>query len=118
MWRCGRGAPVHAGRRGARLAPGQLAVALIGFACAGAGFSIVFPAALSTAGRATDAAPGPAIAAVSTAGYFGVLIGPPAIGFLAEAVGLDGALYVVLLSATIAALSRTVGTAARGKGEG
>jgi MFS family permease len=103
---------------GLSLAVGQPAVALIGFACAGAGFSIVFPVALSAAGRAKDAAPGPAIAAVSTAGYFGFLVGPPAIGFLAEAVGLGAALYVVvLLSATIAVLSRTVGAAARGKGE-
>jgi MFS family permease len=103
---------------GLSLTVGQPAVALIGFACAGAGFSIVFPVALSAAGRAKDAAPGPAIAAVSTAGYFGFLVGPPAIGFLAEAVGLGAALYVVvLLSATIAVLSRTVGDAARGKGE-
>ncbi len=62
--------------------------------------------------------PGPAVAAVSTARYSGFLVGPATIGFLAEAVGLGTALYVVgLLSATIAALSRTVGTAARGKGE-
>jgi MFS family permease len=103
---------------GLSLAVGQPAVALVGFACAGAGFSIVLPVALSAAGRAKDAAPGPAIAAVSTAGYLGFLIGPPAIGFLAEAVGLGAALYVVvLLSATIAVLSRTVSTAARGKSE-
>jgi fucose permease len=103
---------------GLSLAVGQPAVALVGFACAGAGFSIVFPVALSAAGRAKGVAPGPAIAAVSTAGYSGFLVGPPAIGFLAEAVGLGTALYVVvLLSATIAVLSRTVGAAARGKGE-
>ena len=101
---------------GLSLTVGQPAVALAGFACAGAGFSIVFPVALSAAGRAKGAAPGPAIAAVSTAGYSGFLVGPPAIGFLAEAVGLGGALYVVvLLSATIALLSRTVEAATRGK---
>jgi len=103
---------------GLSLTVGQPAVALAGFACAGAGFSIVFPVALSAAGRAKGAAPGPAIAAVSTAGYSGFLVGPPAIGFLAEAVGLGGALYVVvLLSATIALLSRTVEAATRGKGD-
>ncbi len=103
---------------GLSLAIAQPAAALVGFACAGAGFSIVFPVALSAAGRARDTAPGPAIAAVSTAGYSGFLAGPPAIGFLAEAVGLGAALCVVVLSsATIAVLSRTVGAATRGKGE-
>lgn len=103
---------------GLSLAIAQPAAALVGFACAGAGFSIVFPVALSAAGRARDTAPGPAIAAVSTAGYSGFLAGPPAIGFLAEAVGLGAALCVVVLSsATIAILSWTVGTATRGKGE-
>ena len=85
---------------GLALAIGQPVVALIGFACAGAGFSIVFPAALSAAGRTEGIAPGPALAAVSTAGYTGFLIGPPAIGFAAEVFGLGGALYIVVALST------------------
>ena len=94
---------------GVALAISQPLVALVGFACAGAGFSIVFPTALSAAGRTEGMAPGPALAAVSTAGYTGFLIGPPAIGFVAELVGLGGALYIVVaLSATVVLLSGTV----------
>ncbi len=93
---------IAAGGLGAALLVGQPVFALIGFACAGAGFSVVFPAALSAAGRAEGTAAGPALAAVSTAGYTGFLVGPPAIGFAAELVGLGGALFVVVgLSAAI-----------------
>jgi MFS family permease len=81
---------------GIALAVAQPLVALFGFACAGAGFSIVFPAALSAAGRAEGIATGPALAAVSTAAYTGFLVGPPFIGFLAEATDLGYALYLVV----------------------
>lgn len=94
---------------GLALAVGQPYVALLGFACAGAGFSIVFPTSLSAAGRTKGMAAGPAIAAVSTTGYFGFLIGPPLIGFVAEPLGLGGALYiVVLLSSAIVLLAGAV----------
>ncbi|MDQ3304219.1 MAG: MFS transporter, partial [Actinomycetota bacterium] len=72
-------------------------------------FSIVFPAALSAAGRTEGIAAGPALAAVSTAGYTGFLIGPPTIGFVAELVGLGGALYIVVaLSTAIVLLAGAV----------
>src|SRR3712207_6879234 len=54
---------------------GDPVFALVGFASAGVGFSIIFPAALSAAGRTKGTAAGPAIAAVATAGYFGFLVG-------------------------------------------
>jgi fucose permease len=94
---------------GAALAVGNPALALVGFACAGAGFSVVFPLALSAAGGTDDVATGPALAAVSTAGYTGFLIGPPAIGFVAEVAGLGTALYLVVgLSTAVFLLSGTV----------
>ena len=94
---------------GVSLAVAHPFAALAGFAGAGLGFSIVFPVALSAAGRTREMPSGQAIAAVSSAGYFGFLVGPPLIGFFAEFAGLGGALYVVVaLSATIALLSRTV----------
>ncbi|MBA2714188.1 MAG: MFS transporter, partial [Rubrobacteraceae bacterium] len=81
------------------------------FACAGAGFSIVFPTALSAAGRTGNMATGPALAAVSTAAYTGFLIGPPFIGFLAELTNLGNALYlVVALSAAIIVFAGAVKT--------
>src|ERR687890_657577 len=93
------------------MAVGQPLVALVGFACAGAGFSIVFPAALSSAGRTEGMATGPALAAVSTAAYTGFLVGPPFIGFLAELTGLGFALYlVVVLSAAIVGFAGAVKT--------
>ena len=99
---------------GVSLAVGQQHVALVGFACAGTGFSIVFPAALSAAGRTKGMAPGPALAAVSTAGYTGFLVGPPAIGFAAELTGLGGALYIVVaLSVATVLLAGAVGTGKR-----
>ena len=101
------GAAVAAGGLGLALATGHPLITLFGFACVGAGFSIVFPIALSAAGRTTGTSAGPAIAAVSTAGYFGFLVGPPAIGFVAEVFGLGTALFiVVILSALIVPLAR------------
>jgi MFS family permease len=101
---------------GVALAAAQPLVALAGFACAGSGFSIIFPTALSAAGRAagrTGGPTGPALAAVTTAAYTGFLVGPPFIGFLAELTGLGYALYlVVTLSAAVAILAGAVDTGA------
>jgi MFS family permease len=109
------GGAVSAVGLGVSLAVAHPVAALVGFGCAGLGFSIVFPAALSAAGRAQSA--GPAIAAVVTAGYFGFLVGPPSIGFVAEAVGLGGALFIVVaLSAAILLLAGSVGRTKSGKG--
>jgi MFS family permease len=95
---------------GVALAAAQPVVALAGFACAGAGFSVVFPTALSAAGR-TSGPTGPALAAVTTAAYTGFLIGPPFIGFLAELTGLGYALYlVVALSTAVIVLAGAVNT--------
>jgi MFS family permease len=100
---------------GAALAIGHPVAALVGFACTGAGFSIVFPLALSAAGRVGTMAPGPALAAVATAGYFGFLVGPPTIGFAAELLSLGGALYlVVILSAAIILLAPAVRKSEKG----
>jgi MFS family permease len=95
---------------GGALVIGHPLAALVGFACAGAGFSVVFPLALSATGRSGGISAGPALASVATAGYFGFLVGPPAIGFVAEALSLGGALFlVVFLSAAVAVLAPTVG---------
>ena len=80
-------------------------VAVIGFACLGAGLSTVVPIVFRAAGQRT-ASPGAGIAAVSTVGYTAFLVGPPAIGFLADAIGLRAALGVVAaLAGLIAALA-------------
>ena len=65
--------------------------AVIGFGLVGIGLSNVVPIIFSSAGYANPDAPGRGIAAVTTMGYFGFLIGPPLIGFIAEGVSLNGA---------------------------
>ena len=109
-----RRGPVTVGRGGAALAGAGLAVALataapvggiVGFALMGAGLSAVFPLTLRAAGADAEGA-GPALAAVSTVGYGGFLIGPPTIGLLADATSLRAALLLVCaLCLTAAALA-------------
>ena len=84
---------------------GRPEVAIVGFGLIGAGLSCIFPVALSAATRTPGMAAGTAIAGVCTIGYLGFLIGPPAIGGLAELFGLPAALgAVVLLFALIVVL--------------
>jgi fucose permease len=77
-----------------------LVVPVLGVAYAGAllwglGISIGFPLAMSAAGETPGRGPS-AIATVATIAYSGFLVGPPLIGSLASATGLDRALWVVL----------------------
>jgi MFS family permease len=82
-------------------------VAVTGFALTGIGLSALFPLMVRAASDRAGDAPGPAIAAVSTAGYGGLVTGPPLVGFLAEATSLRVALAGVLglLCLTAAALA-------------
>jgi MFS family permease len=99
------GGALAAAGLGLTLLIGQPAVAILGFAMVGAGLSCVFPVVLSAAARTPGVPPSAAIAAVCTVGYLGFLVGPPAIGGLAELLGLPAALgLVVALCALIAVL--------------
>ncbi|HEY7261721.1 MAG TPA: MFS transporter [Trebonia sp.] len=89
-----------AGMLAAALAP-DIGVVLAGFALTGLGVANMFPAAMTRAGLVA----GPnGVAAASTLGYAGFLLGPPAIGFLAGAVGLRAGLTTVAALALVAAL--------------
>ncbi|TRV73553.1 MFS transporter [Streptomyces sp. 130] len=69
----------------------------------GLGASLGFPVTVSAAGdHPTDAAA--RVAAVSTAGYGAFLVGPPALGFLADHIGLRLTMTVVLALVAVAAL--------------
>lgn len=82
-------------------------LALIGFAITGIGLANLFPVAIERAG----ALAGPTgVAAASTLGYGGMLLGPPAIGFMADWFSLSAALTSVALLAAVAA---TIGFATR-----
>ncbi|WP_416969763.1 MFS transporter [Streptomyces sp. 4F14] len=105
--RLGRSRTVVAG--GALAAAGMLLgalapafwVALIGFAVAGLGLANLFPVAVERAG----ALAGPhGVAVASTLGYGGMLLGPPAIGFMADWFSLPTALTSVAALAGLAAL--------------
>lgn len=82
------------------LAP-SLWAALLGFAVTGLGLANLFPVAVERAG--TVAGPS-GVALASTFGYSGMLLGPPAIGFMADWFSLPVALTSVALLAAIATL--------------
>jgi len=65
-----------------------LGTALLGFALVGFGTSAVVPLVYSAAGRSARMAAGMALAAVSTIGFLGFLLGPPVIGLVAGATSL------------------------------
>jgi predicted MFS family arabinose efflux permease len=89
-----------------------LTVPLLGVGYAGAllwglGIAIAFPLAMSAAGETPGRGPA-AIAMVATIAYSGFLVGPPLIGTIAHATGLDSALWVVAgLTVGMLALSGT-----------
>ncbi|MFE7644802.1 MFS transporter [Streptomyces phaeoluteigriseus] len=82
------------------LAPAPWA-ALVGYTVAGLGLANLFPVAVERAG--TLAGP-TGVAVASTLGYGGMLLGPPAIGFMADWFSLPTALTSVAALAAIAAL--------------
>ena len=77
--------------------------ALAGFALVGLGFANIVPVLFSAAGRQPGIAPAHGIAAVSSVGYFGLMAGPPLIGFIAEAQSLTWGLLVVIFFAAVVA---------------
>jgi MFS family permease len=65
-----------------------LLTATAGFFLVGFGVSSVVPIVYGLAGRSTTLSASAALAAVSTIGFLGFLIGPPIIGLIAQAVSL------------------------------
>jgi MFS family permease len=78
--------------------------AIVGFACLGAGMAGLVPIVFRASGQLPGMAPGIGLAAVSSTGYLGFLVGPPTIGGLAELIGLPGALVVLVVLAAVVAL--------------
>jgi MFS family permease len=75
----------------------HLITSTAGFLLIGAGISPAIPICYSLAGRSKTMLPGIALATVSSISFFGLLAGPPLIGFVSEAVGLRWALCIVAL---------------------
>ncbi|WP_329289443.1 MFS transporter [Streptomyces pseudovenezuelae] len=91
------------------LAP-SVCAALLGFMITGLGLANLFPVAVERAGRLA----GPdGVAVASTLGYGGMLLGPPAIGFMADWFSLPAALTsVAALAATAAVIAAVTRRAA------
>lgn len=71
--------------------------AIAGFLLVGAGVSSVVPMVYSAAGKSKTMLPGVALAAVSTIGFLGFLIGPPVIGFIAGIATLRASFVLIAL---------------------
>ena len=70
-------------------------MATIGFLIIGFGVSSIIPLMFSTAGKIKEVASGIAIATVSGIGFFGFLMGPPLIGYIAQLAGLQYSFAVI-----------------------
>lgn len=91
------GAALSALGLGLALAVQVPAVAIVGFGMMGLGLAAVVPTLFRAAGSQPGIPASVGIAAVSTMGYGGGLIGPPLIGTMARAVTLRGSLAIVLV---------------------
>lgn len=100
--------PVALARRGGLLAGcamaialvvGDPAVGLLAYILLGAGLSVITPMVFRAAATGGDA--GPALAAVTSTGYLGLLSGPPIIGALASVTSVPTALTLVIVAAAL-----------------
>jgi predicted MFS family arabinose efflux permease len=70
-------------------------IAMAGFLLIGLGAANLVPVLFSAAGRQRTMPPALAIAAVTTTGYAGILAGPAAVGFVAQALGLTTSFWLL-----------------------
>ena len=78
-------------------------VALIGLALVGVGFANVVPILFMAATKVPGVAPAPAIAAVSSLGYLGMVAGPPLVGGITQLSSLSWGLTAVVFGALLLA---------------
>jgi len=92
------------------LASCNAVISIVGYALVGAGLAPVVPILFNAATRVPGTSRAAAIAAVSSIGYSGFMIGPPLIGGLAQAFSLTAAMWVVVLASVLLAIgARKVG---------
>jgi MFS family permease len=87
------------------------AVAMGGFLLIGLGASNIVPVLFRGAGAQRAMPAGLAVAAIATAGYAGILVGPAAIGFIAKAAGLPVAFWLLAALVGAVVLSARAATA-------
>jgi hypothetical protein len=95
------GAALAAAGLGLALAVQIPAVAIVGFGMMGLGLAAVVPTLFRSAGSQPGIPASQGIAAVSTMGYAGGLIGPPVIGTVAGVATLRGSLVIILVMLAI-----------------
>jgi len=79
--------------------------ALLGFMLVGLGLANVVPVLFAAAGQVAGVPPAQGVAAVSSVGYLGFMVGPALIGALAHASSLSAALWTVAAFAVAMALA-------------
>ena len=72
--------------------------ALFGFCLVGFGTAAIFPMTFMLAGTSKKYSPGMAISIISTYATLGMLIGPPLVGYVAQAFGLKNAFYIFVVA--------------------
>ena len=84
----------------------HLYTAMAGFMLVGVGVSSVVPMVYSAAGKSKTMSAGVALAAVSTIGFIGFLIGPPVIGFIAGLATLRASfVFIAIMGMSVVVLS-------------
>ena len=78
---------------------------MAGFLLIGLGASNLVPVLFRRAGTQTVMPPALAIAAITMIGYAGILAGPAVIGFVANAVGLPSAFWLLVVLLCLVPLS-------------
>jgi MFS family permease len=78
-------------------------LALVGFAIGGAGISLNAPIVFGAAGRKAASA----VATVTTLGYVGLLVGPPLVGGIAQAIDLRASFVTLAVVAALVAVCAT-----------
>jgi MFS family permease len=75
--------------------------AFAGLGITGIGMANIVPVVIRASGRSSRSSAGAAISAVSTVGYFGLLAGPPLIGWVAHWTTLRSSLVLVILAGLV-----------------
>jgi MFS family permease len=84
----------------------HLYTAMTGFMLVGVGVSSVVPMVYSAAGKSKTMSAGVALAAVSTIGFIGFLVGPPVIGFIAGLATLRASfVFIAIMGMSVVVLS-------------
>lgn len=84
----------------------HLYTAIAGFMLVGVGVSSVVPMVYSAAGKSKTMSAGVALAAVSTIGFIGFLVGPPVIGFIAGLATLRASfVFIAVMGLSVVILS-------------